>query len=96
MDSADRLRFVVAHEELESMLAHPDVRNRAATLPLLVLAHKSDLKDAVSAADLRAELELDRIRNRPCRIFATSAVDGAGLADAIDWLSQEIKKAATN
>jgi len=90
VDSSDRMRLVVSHEELESMLGHSDLRNRP--IPLLVFANKNDLKDAMDVSEIRAELELDRIRNRPCRIFSSSAVNGKGLSEGIEWLAQELKK----
>ncbi|XP_047539997.1 solute carrier family 2, facilitated glucose transporter member 8-like [Vanessa atalanta] len=52
VDSADHLRLVVAREELELMLAHPDMFGRRA--PLLVLANKSDAPHALSAAHVAA------------------------------------------
>lgn len=38
VDSTDRIRMCVAKEELETLLAHPDVR--AASAPILLFANK--------------------------------------------------------
>lgn len=90
VDSSDRMRLVVSREELNSMLSHRDLQNRP--IPLLVFANKSDMKDSLSSSEIRSELELDRIRNRPCRLFSSSAVNGEGISEGIEWLAQELKK----
>lgn len=89
VDSSDRMRLVVSREELESMLNHSDLRNR--NTPILIFANKSDIKGAISSNDVRGELDLDKIRNRPWRIFSSNALNGDGISEGVEWLVQEIK-----
>ena len=47
VDSSDKLRMVVAKDELDMLLQHPDIRSRK--LPILFFANKMDCKDALSS-----------------------------------------------
>ncbi|XP_046973634.1 solute carrier family 2, facilitated glucose transporter member 8-like, partial [Vanessa cardui] len=94
VDSADHLRLVVAREELELMLAHPDMFGRRA--PLLVLANKSDAPHALSAAHVAAALGLERITDKPWHICSCSALTGVGLADGIAWLARQLREQRSN
>ncbi|XP_064075063.1 solute carrier family 2, facilitated glucose transporter member 8-like [Vanessa tameamea] len=94
VDSADHLRLVVAREELELMLAHPDMFGRRA--PLLVLANKSDAPHALSAAHVAAALGLERITDKPWHICSCSALTGVGLADGIAWLARQLREQRAN
>ncbi|CAH2097989.1 unnamed protein product [Euphydryas editha] len=60
VDSADHLRLVVAREELQLLLAHPDVVGRR--LPLLVLANKSDAPHALAAAHVAAVVAREELQ----------------------------------
>jgi ADP-ribosylation factor-like protein 6 len=89
VDSADKMRFVVAQEELQDMLSHPELKNKGA--PVLVFANKCDLKGGLNPSELRKELELDAIiRGKPWRVFASSATQADGVAEGLDWLIQQI------
>ncbi|XP_060807362.1 facilitated trehalose transporter Tret1 [Amyelois transitella] len=89
VDSADHLRLVVAREELELMLAHPDVSGRR--LPLLVFANKCDAPLALSPMQIASALCLERISDKPWHICASNAVSGAGLEDGVAWLAGQIR-----
>ena len=45
IDSSDAMRMAVASNELQLMIQHPQMKNRA--VPILILANKSDLDNAV-------------------------------------------------
>jgi ADP-ribosylation factor-like protein 6 len=47
IDSSDRFRVVVAKDEFDLLLNHPDVKDRK--IPILFFANKMDCKDALSA-----------------------------------------------
>ncbi|KAG7264681.1 hypothetical protein CRUP_035340 [Coryphaenoides rupestris] len=47
IDSADKLRMVVAKEELDTLLNHPDVKHRR--VPILFFANKMDVREALSS-----------------------------------------------
>ncbi|XP_015601576.1 ADP-ribosylation factor-like protein 6 [Cephus cinctus] len=89
IDSSDKLRLVVAKEELDMLLQHPDVAGRK--IPILFLANKMDLPDSLTTVKLASGLGLDRIQNKPWHIRATNAVTGEGLQPAIEWLTDQIR-----
>ncbi|KAJ8710939.1 hypothetical protein PYW08_009454 [Mythimna loreyi] len=91
VDSADHLRLVVAREELELLLAHPDMFGRR--VPLLVFANKHDAPHALAPMQVAAALGLERITDKPWHICASCALSGAGLADGVAWLARQIRDA---
>ncbi|KAJ0171575.1 hypothetical protein K1T71_013125 [Dendrolimus kikuchii] len=91
VDSADHLRLVVAREELELMLAHPDMFGRR--IPLLVFANKCDSPHALAPMQIAAALCLERVTDKPWHICASNALSGAGLADGVAWLARQIRDA---
>ncbi|CAG0910685.1 unnamed protein product, partial [Cyprideis torosa] len=84
VDSSDKLRMVVAKDELDLLLDHPDIKSRQ--VPLLFFANKMDLRDALSSVRISQELGLDRIADKPWNICASNAITGEGLLDGINWL----------
>ncbi|KJH50968.1 ADP-ribosylation factor family protein [Dictyocaulus viviparus] len=89
VDSTDRLRMAVARDELWMILDHKDVSGRP--IPILVLANKMDVKDALTSAEVSISLGLDLIRGHKWNIHSTCALNGAGVQEALEWLSNEIK-----
>ncbi|XP_059061346.1 ADP-ribosylation factor-like protein 6 [Achroia grisella] len=89
VDAADHLRLVVAREELELMLSHPDVFGRR--VPLLVFANKCDATHALAPTQVASALGLERITDKPWHICASSALSGAGLPDGVAWLARQIR-----
>jgi len=83
-----RLRFVVAKDELEGLLQHPEIANRR--IPILFFANKADMKEAMSAVKISAALGLDRIANKPWHICASNALTGEGLSEGVEWLTSQI------
>jgi ADP-ribosylation factor-like protein 2 len=57
-----------------------------------VFANKQDIEGALTAELIREELGLDNLTTtkRHWRIEACSAFTGAGLANGVDWLIQDI------
>jgi ADP-ribosylation factor-like protein 6 len=84
------MRLVVAKEELDTMLNHPVLKEKS--IPLLFFANKVDIRGACSTAEIKAELELNRIRNKPWHLFGSNALSGDGITEGIDWLADELKK----
>ncbi|XP_045455946.1 solute carrier family 2, facilitated glucose transporter member 6-like [Melitaea cinxia] len=73
VDSADHLRLVVAREELELLLAHPDMFGRR-------------------ISPFFRTLGLERIGDKPWHVCSSSALSGAGLADAVAWLARQLRE----
>ncbi|XP_064404166.1 ADP-ribosylation factor-like protein 6 [Halichondria panicea] len=89
VDSSDKLRLPVAKDELDQLLAHPDVAGRH--LPILLLANKSDLRESLSHIQCSKHLELDKLRDTAYHICSTNALTGDGLEDAVSWLSEQVR-----
>ena len=79
VDSADRRRTDEAAEELESLLEEDELDG----VDLLVFANKQDLLNALSAAELMKELDLDQIHDRWVHVQSCSAKTGEGLEEGM-------------
>lgn len=89
LDSSDILRMVVAKEELDMLLQHPEITQRR--VPILVFANKMDLKDSVSPVQCSNKMGLHDITNKPWHICASNGLTGEGLNDGVDWLTDQIR-----
>ena len=72
IDSADKKRVEETGEELSQLLEEDQMNG----VPLLVLANKQDLVNALSAKDVAEGLNLFSIRDRPWQIQPCSAKTG--------------------
>jgi ADP-ribosylation factor-like protein 6 len=89
IDSSDKLRMVVAKEELEQLLSHNCIINRR--IPVLFFANKMDVREAISSVKVSSLLLLENIRNKPWHICASNGLTGEGLHEGVDWLSDQLK-----
>ncbi|XP_028671743.1 ADP-ribosylation factor-like protein 6 [Erpetoichthys calabaricus] len=89
IDSGDKVRIVVAKEELDMLLHHSDVKHRR--IPILFFANKSDLQDSLSSVKVSQMMGLDNIKNKPWHICASNALTGEGLQEGVDWLQDQIR-----
>lgn len=95
IDSVDKLRMVVAKEELNTLLSHEDLCNRK--IPVLFFANKMDLQDAMSSNKVTQMLSLeDIIKDKPWHICASNAIKGEGLQEGLDWLQEQISMSYQN
>jgi small GTP-binding protein len=88
VDCNDRDRVEESNEELSKLLKEEELNG----LPLLVMANKQDLKDAVSPKELGEILNLSNEKNRKWLIQGTSASTGQGLKEGLDWLAETLLK----
>ena len=86
VDSADTQRLEETSIELGQLLADPKLENT----PLLVFANKQDLMNAQDPEDIISVLDLKQIRVRPWHVQPCDARSGAGLAEGMEWLVQEV------
>ena len=74
-EALDELRRTVAESELEG-------------IPVLVLANKQDLPNAMTREEINKALMSDKsLRDRNWCVFSVCATSGDGLYDALDWLT---------
>ena len=87
VDSGDRLRLEDCKRELHKLL----VQEKLAGATLMVFCNKQDVAGALTPAEIRDVLELERIENRHWSIVPCSAVTGSGLLEGIDFIVNDIQ-----
>ncbi|KAJ3156570.1 ADP-ribosylation factor protein 3 [Geranomyces variabilis] len=88
IDSADRRRLEETGEELRNLLEE----SKLAGVPVLVLANKQDLVNALPGDEIATGLNLNAIRDRQWQIQPCSAKSGAGVEDGLQWALNCCKK----
>lgn len=86
IDSADRRRMEEAGVELQQLLDEEKLSH----VPVLVMANKQDLLNALTAAEITAELSLNDLRDRTWQILGCSARTGDGLQEGMEWIVEQI------
>jgi len=85
VDSSDHERIEEAKQQLALLMNEEELYD----VPLLVLANKQDLPNAMSSAEIADRLGLHMAcRQRRWYIQATCATTGDGLYEGLDWLSR--------
>ena len=82
IDSADKERFNQAKEELFWILDSDEMVG----VPVVVLANKQDLPNAVAPPEIATKLAMSHIRNRQWHVHGTCATNGDGLLEAMTEL----------
>ncbi|XP_055040794.1 ADP-ribosylation factor 4 [Misgurnus anguillicaudatus] len=88
VDSSDHERIQEAAEELMMMLHEDEMRD----VVVLVLANKQDLPKALPVHQLTDRLGLHSLKNKQWFVQPTCAVQGSGLYEGLDWLSDQLSK----
>jgi len=88
IDATDAIRMCVAKDELESLLAAPDLRN----VPLLFFANKMDRPTAKQPVECVQALELDKITDKPWHIAASNGLTGEGIEGGVAWLGSQMAR----
>lgn len=88
VDAACPSRFEDSKSALEKVLRHEDLRGA----PLLILANKQDLAEAVSADELARYLDLKKLDERAYTFEGVSAYDGTGVKESVDWLVEVMER----
>ena len=86
VDSTDIDRFDDAATALGKVLIEVEFNNA----PLLVLANKQDLKNAVPPTEIANKLGLPKLKNRTWRIQGTSILSVDGLYEGFDWIINQL------
>ncbi|KAJ7969985.1 ADP-ribosylation factor-related protein 1 [Quillaja saponaria] len=88
IDAACPARFEDSKSALEKVLWHQDLQGA----PLLILANKQDLAEAVSAEELARYLDLKKLDERVYMFEAVSAYDGLGIKESVEWLVEVMER----
>lgn len=86
IDSSDKLRLVVAKNEMDLMLANPSLGK----VPIIFFANKNDLPTALNPSEIAQALKLEDIKDRPWQIVPSNALTGEGLDKGTDWLVEKL------
>jgi len=86
IDSADRRRMAETGVELQQLLDEEKLGH----VPLLIIANKQDLLNALTPAEITESLGLQAIRDRVWQILPASAKTGDGLQEAMEWMVEQI------
>lgn len=87
VDCASRARFEDAKSALDKVIRHPDLQGA----PVLVLANKQDLPDAVNAEELSRFLALKEQKGLQSRVQGISAHEGSGIQEGVLWLVESMR-----
>ncbi|MBA0683540.1 hypothetical protein Goari_025189 [Gossypium aridum] len=88
IDAACPSRFEDSKSALEKVLRHEDLQGA----PLLILANKLDLSEALSAEQLAQYLDLKKLDERVYMFEAASAFDGMGIKEGVEWLGEVMER----
>ncbi|RLI63796.1 MAG: hypothetical protein DRO67_05110, partial [Candidatus Asgardarchaeum californiense] len=87
VDSADKERLDLATEEFWRVVNLSSLKG----IPVLVLANKQDLPDALDAGEIAAKMKLFQLRNRSFAVYPISALKGEGIEEAFKWVADRFK-----
>ncbi|GAA0143692.1 hypothetical protein LIER_04310 [Lithospermum erythrorhizon] len=88
VDAACPSKFEDSKLALERVLRHEDLQGA----PLLVLANKQDLADAVTPEEVGRYLDLKKLDERAYTYLAVSAYDGLGIKESVNWLVDAMER----
>ena len=86
VDSNEKETFEIARDILLECLNDERLKDAA----FLIFANKQDLNGAISPNELTKILEIEKIKNRKWFIQGSSAVNGQGIKEGLDWLTNII------
>lgn len=89
IDSSDKLRIVVAKEELDTLIGHANLQSKR--LPVLFFANKMDMRDALTPVQISNLLKLEELKDKPWHICASNALTGEGLHEGVEWLTEQLQ-----
>ncbi|MFX1275800.1 MAG: PAS domain S-box protein [Promethearchaeota archaeon] len=85
LDIYDKKQYYDARKILHNIVEMPEMEG----LPLLVLFNKMDLIE-LDINDLKNEMEVEKLSNRPLKCFLTSALTNKNVDKAFFWFSERL------
>lgn len=89
VDSSDTHRIAEAKEELFGILNSPEM---PASCPIVVIANKRDMPNAMKPSAIIDAMDLRSLRNRKWHIQACCAPSGEGIYEAVTELGRLVKE----
>ncbi|TMW69290.1 hypothetical protein Poli38472_001446 [Pythium oligandrum] len=86
LDSVNERRFEEAKQTLQTMLEHSELR----AIPLLLLANKKDLENAIGVNAMRDLMAVDT-HSGPVGAYATCALTREGIEESMNWFVDTVK-----
>jgi ADP-ribosylation factor-like protein 8 len=91
-DAADRESIPTAQKELHDLVSKPSLQG----IPLLVLANKNDLPNAVTSQEAAELMELKSLTGREVSCYSISAKNAVNIEKTLEWLIKYGKKSQAN
>lgn len=88
VDAAAPHRFDDAKDALHRALGNKELEGA----PVLVVANKADLGEAVMVSEITPALDVQRLGSRARKVLAGSALTGDGLQEGITWIVEAVKR----
>ena len=92
IDSNDRDRIDDAAEYLKEILEEEELKNCC----VLVMANKQDLNGAMTPNEVIEKLEMGKLKGREWLVQGTSAINGQGVKEGLDWMVDVFSKKINN
>ncbi|KAI3388899.1 hypothetical protein SNEBB_006732 [Seison nebaliae] len=87
IDSSDHERIGESRDELYNIISSQEFPRHA---PVLVLANKQDMPNAMNPSDIVSKMLLDKL-TRPWHVQATNCISGDGVYEGLNHLSGLVK-----
>jgi ADP-ribosylation factor-like protein 1 len=88
IDSSDYDRLGLARDVLNALMQEEELR----TCPVMVLANKQDVHGAMSEVQILECLGLKSVKDRHWTVLKTSAIQGQGIQEALEWLASHMTR----
>ena len=86
IDSSDQEAVAASEAQLTGLINNENISH----IPILVIANKQDLPEALKSEDIMARLNLQAVSDRTIKLFCTSAKLKTHVSDIIQWICDEI------
>lgn len=89
IDCSPNAPFDLMRDILHHMMSHKNIRGK----PLLIIANKQDVENAIDVVDITYYFHIDEMCNlfsTPCYIITSGASSHDELSDGMEWLVKHI------
>ena len=88
IDSSDKDRIEESAQELKKLMGEEELIN----CPILILANKQDLDNALSPGEIKEKIGIISLKGREWLVQGCSGFTGQGLKEGLNWLISKLKK----